>query len=111
MSDLIYALVPLLKDRDSHHPFHTFDRGDILTGHYTPEALAWLVEQGHASEERPEDVTPAYSLIDHLTYHGPGAPAGRRFMRGDRVDGILPGPLLREVIARGDASLDEPRDL
>lgn len=108
---MIYALVPLLQDRDGHHGLHVFDRGDIITGHYTPEALDWLVEHGHASDERPEDVTPAYSLVDGLTYHGPAAAGGLMgsvFKRGDRVDGILPGPLLRDVISRGEASHDEP---
>jgi hypothetical protein len=103
---MIYALIPILNDRDGHHGLHTFDRGDLLSGHFTPEALAWLVEHEQASTERPDDVTPAYSLVDNLTYHGPG---GGVFHRGDRIDGILPGPLLREVIARGDASHDDPQ--
>jgi hypothetical protein len=107
----IYALIPLVQDRDHEHhrSLQVFERGDLLSGHFTPEALAWLVEHEQASAERPDDVTPAYSLIDNLTYHGPGAPAGGRFRRGDRVDGILPGPLLRQVIARGDASHQKPK--
>lgn len=107
---MIYALVPLLQDGEGHHGLKTFHRGDIISGHYTPEALRWLIKHDQASDQRPDDATPVYSLIDHLTYHGPGAPAGCRFMRGDRIDGILPGPLAREVVARGEASYDDPAE-
>jgi len=48
-------------------------------------------------------VTPVYALIDGLS-HGV-----RSFARGERIDGALPGPLVRQVIAGGEASTKKPK--
>lgn len=93
-----YATVPLL------HGDYEFEPGDEIQHHYTPEALEKLTAHGHASPHRPKGVRAVYALVDNLTYHPPHSV----FMRGDRIDGVIPRRVLQHVIENGEASYDKP---
>ena len=96
----VYATVPLAIGELG------FATGDELHLHITPGALQALIDRGEASYEPPADAdtTPAYALTP-LSYHP--HTSGYDFATGDRVDGILPAPVLAACIARGDATRDK----
>ena len=98
----VYATVALL------HGDHEFEIGDEIQRHHAPEQLEKLIANGHAARERPAGVTPAYAAVDELTYCPQGAV--HRFMAGDRIDGPVPAALVRQLVARGEATFDPPAE-
>jgi hypothetical protein len=83
-----------------------FAPGDELGWHVDPEMQQTLLSLGRASYERPSGVTPAYALM-RLSYHP--HTAGVTLEIGDRIDGVLPAPIVAACIANKQASLTQPK--
>jgi hypothetical protein len=83
-----------------------FAPGDELGWHVSPEMQQKLLELGRASYTRPSGITPVSALAT-LSYHP--HTAGITLEPGDRIDGVLPAPIVAGCIANGQATLDEPK--
>jgi hypothetical protein len=98
----VYATAHLLRAGQEFEP------GDLLSPHYAEAELDWLIAHGQASPERPAGTKAAYCAVEDLRYHAGGGLAGHRFERGDRIDEVIPAAVVREIVARGDATYTVP---
>jgi hypothetical protein len=96
----LYATQVLLREGVEFAP------GDELGWHVDPTMQQKLLELGRASYDRPSGVTAVYALA-RLSYHP--HTAGITLEPGDRIDGVLPAPIVAGCIANGQATLDEPK--
>jgi hypothetical protein len=96
----VYATQAIVRDDITLAP------GDELQHHCNPEMLERLMALGRASYERPAGVSAVYALA-RLSWHP--STVGYQFEIGDRIDGILPSPLVKTCLENGTATLDEPK--
>jgi hypothetical protein len=96
---VVYATQAVVRDGITYQP------GDELQHHCTPEMQRSLLQLGRASYERPAGVTPVYALV-RLSWHP--HTLGYQFEPGDRIDGILPAVLVKTCVENGSATLNKP---